>query len=715
MTAAIAMSHFQQEPHEHATFQPASKMSSTRLNFAEDEEDESNHRGASPVPRIYPGGSTFDLAMFLRDTSPPPKIVESQPARTSSVKASPLSFFRSGRHKAALALNSSKAQLPSTIVAKTAVNGKKYMQITIPGSVQDDLHLHRQITDLQRPFDSAYEASPRKSLDSIQNDDRDLISNIGHRRVEIPPRKAVNEAHVRPYNGVPQLSLTSRVPEAASRRQSHDSKHASDEFLPKRAGRAPRKQSKLSDGSIARPSTAPERDGKEHDRLLSTIPTTPDRLAKRAGADVPPSTRAFSPSTGEQPSGSPDKSSFSSTRTTSQNGEGSREASVSGKLDPSPFSNPPSPDKAVSGDIPTPHRQGTRTHRESRRGFVARPPPPGPAPTKALPSLPELHTDVSRPRPSMDWYEGFDQQRQRSLSARRNGSNATITTPTRDVKPFKIPAANLDGMTRTIMKTEASPTESPTNIRAFPLMAVQSTQNGIESAWKPFKEDSGMLKPHKNDFTDFDEPRALSGSPRSATTMKRNSRVSVTASDRSSKRSSSNPGKRGDSNNFSQIMLVVDQDPTTGKHRSNEILPASTEQHRVCDGSRSSSSECDSSVDARRQQNLVLPSSDDEYGGNKVAWRKTTNSTTSGGTRSSVRSSRTMTSQAEIESRLGALERRNALLEAALVSLLQAPATHAVPEVSSLPLGELKECVEKEKNGHQRQSSFEVLISSLAT
>ncbi|KAI9838798.1 MAG: hypothetical protein M1837_002327 [Sclerophora amabilis] len=710
----------------------------------------------SPAPKIHSGASTFDLAWFLRNTSPPSaKAKDGLLSRSNSLKSSPLSFFKPSRLSSKPARPARpvsppppQMQLPDSVVTRTAKNGMKYMHIVMPSPVAEE----RQTWSDRRRL-----PGPRAKTNQQNHDQHhpphgtgsDPLEHHEYTGVEFRVKKPSNDRHPRVYRSIPQMSPNNtKLSDARPRRHRPEKRRSAEEQERKqqRLGRLfiseedePRSRDKAAvqdaDSVDERRPTPPPKGGfvNHYDQNGRISATSAVRHSREASCPSP-SQAEFSPTTAKQRGGSPPVLRFKQPGDTSSFHPSSGQPSLE-------RAEILTAERVVPAMATSSNGHAIQSHISAEPRLVrkSKPPSPGPAPTKALPSLPEGLSASLRSRASTEPPRS-NESNDDAVTCRIDGAIrilgcgggiAGAGIPIRGPSPFTSPATTLDGMAETAAGADMANAACKDEEGCVHAQKMRD----IHGICGPYKE-AGVNEPTpesgKADAAPVQEEpsgkRNSGTSQRPSVAMKRLSKISATERSKLAKRMSApavatrqtiDPGET------KPKPAAAEQDPGKGAEK------ASTEKGV----DQAGFDEADGLDDLKQADwpsppNVVLPSSDDEYG-RKSPLRKSSKTAASGGS-NSARSSRTATSKTcasgrpgsgrwsrtttEVEARLDSLERRNVLLEATLVALLKAPPRWSTSEaVNGMngTLSELRGSSDNERLATKRPSSLEELISSL--
>ncbi|KAI9675253.1 MAG: hypothetical protein M1817_001155 [Caeruleum heppii] len=646
---------------------PATFRQSIHVKASSDSDTEPDDGQLSPHSRqakLQSGSTTLDLVEFLKQTGPSdeqlPKTHANRPI--ASRKKSPFSFIRTHRptSKPLRLQKPITLPLPDSVVAKTSIQGKRYLQIAVPlhsdgdyvsnnrGSasylLQDSSQRSSSVMDVQLPSDAGDNdsqlwgsrdgrASQCLSADAVATYQSYLNSQV--RRPDL-------------HASSPRLYI--RGDDEPNRREHgrHLDRQLKDtEDQPLLFGDSPAPVKARSHESFL-----PVDRARGHGKQLSGSALVREGLLPPAQFDVE-----------RRAPGSPTPAQGSRIHPTTKHTKTVMDVSQSDESDV------------------IPNRQQAHAVREKHAvpnhmpSVGRKPPRPGPAPTRALPSLPESNDDGGvRAGQKKGLPQGFslpqiatvssndDLSEQPSRANTSASSRSALTAQRALVESPTIPG-NADG-------SKASRKSREDRVRARKMRDLQLNRmkrenlksgDGAGAVTKSPRhlDRASTHKSHKSDHSG-----AAGSVPSVGALSQKSLKLSGTGSFTSTWRYSGDGKVQGQAQMVSPVMVATKQGPLDARanggvhyprhvHRRRDVINHNPYVSRTSTPSNKSSDEAFERRKARRRLDGMDNAS---------------------GSQGSGQSSRTLTKEAELESRITILERKNMLLEAALMAVLQGSA-----------------------------------------
>ncbi|KAH0543185.1 hypothetical protein FGG08_002446 [Glutinoglossum americanum] len=675
--------------------------------------------------RTVPGNTTKELAEFLRSTSPPwydPSLDPQSDSGPSAHKKSAFGFLRSSTPSPTKPqpISPDPIFLPESVTARTSTNGKRYLHISLPtesASSQRPLPAHAGHTS--GDGDRYHVNEPRSSSNRSGRASTGITSSAPSSAPQGLRDKSVSSGS--PWNaGKSELSDadTADSYHGYLRTQTAEGSllKGGARFLgkPRRsasidvAGRVTRKdlqfrhRSNTSDGPIFSQNQTHRGSGRACDAaVISTTPSYKSVFIHSHGLPPRrssiPQARLFLPNAHVAMAHESSLASNLANRRPNSSQEYYKDRRTSTQ----------SVDNTIAEAIRSDTSSGITTDAESTPSLsntpgsvfsysatVRTPPRPGPAPTRALPSLPEGH----------DTSPGGED---RAASP----SKQPAAPDSSDVKP---------GIT-SLRQTEISSASDLTSSESLKVSRKSREERVRERKMRDLQSTRARRESKKRDSTQYQG--ALSNEDKQ--TEARNSHASVTTSSSSGSGSLSRTGRRpsvssslqgsivglprenkSGLNSFSPIMLVAEQEPLSESGLLEYHPVKKSESTKFLSGS------IPGSYAHSRSPSPSLPSSDDDIARKPRITKKGSlvSSATTAAAFKAFEASAAIGREAEMEARLVAVEKKNALLESAFMAILQSAAQLS----TSIRPGSSQEGLSTtEQAERQSPPSLDALVQSL--
>ncbi|KAI9863156.1 MAG: hypothetical protein M1813_003976 [Trichoglossum hirsutum] len=678
---------------------------------------------------IVPGNTTRDLAEFLRSTAPPwydPSLDPLSKSSPSIHKKSTFGFLRSS------AASPTKTQLihpnpiflPESVIARTSTNGKRYLHISLPtedasGHIsQSSVHDSRVSED----GDQYHTNEPGSSSSRSGRANTGITSSAPSAALQGPEEKPT-------LPGSPRSTSKSELSDA----DTADSYHAylrnqkAEGPLVKGGARFPGKPRRpvsidvagritKKDQQFRRRSNTPDNPIYSHDRAHRGADRTCDATVISSATNYK---SVFIHSHGLPPR----RSSITKTKLflphahIAMTHENSLGSGLANRSPGSPHdhyrykrTSAQSADIAVAETIRSDASSGVTTDAESTPSLsntpssgyffstaLRTPPRPGPAPTRALPSLPEGHdtsaggkdhtaspSKQSTASERSDFKSGNPSLRQTEMSG-TNDNAERISSETLKVSRKSREERVRERKMRDLQSTRARhETRKP-----------DGTQHQVALD----NEDKHAEARNSHTSTTTSSSSASGSRPRTGR------RPSVSSSLQDSTAGLLRESKPG-LVSFSPIMLVVEQ-PPTAEPRHPEYHPV-----KKAESAKLLSSSIPGSHVHSRSPSPSLPSSDDDSARKRRTTKKGSlvSSATTAAAFRAFEAGATIGKEVELEARLAAVEKKNALLESALMAVLQSTAQIPPGVTPGSPQGEFSSTAQR---APKNTPSLDALVQSL--
>ncbi|KAH0548554.1 hypothetical protein GP486_007902 [Trichoglossum hirsutum] len=658
---------------------------------------------------IAPRNTTRELAEFLRSTAPPwydPSLDPQSKPSPSIHKKSTFGFLRSG------AASPTKPQLihpnpiflPETVIARTSINGKRYLHISLPtentsGHIsQSPIHASRASEDGDGYHTDEPGSSPNRSGSAnagTTSSAQSVTLQVSEEKPTLPgSRWSTGKSELSDSDTVDSYHSYLKNQKTEGPLVKGGARHLGKPRRPVSidvAGRITKK-----DLQIRRRSNTPDNLIYSHDQAhrgtdraydasaISTAPNYKSVFIHSHG--LPPrrssitKTKLFLPNAHIAMA---HESSFGSSLANRNSGspyDHSRYKRTSAQSTDNTLAETIRSDTSSTDVESTPSLSNTPNSSFLIGTALRTPPRPGPAPTRALPSLPEGHDTSAGGKDhtasSSKHYIASDR------SDFKSGNSSLRQTEMSGTKD------RAEGVSSETLKVSRKSREE--RVRERKMRDLQSTR-----ARRELRKSDGTQ--HQVALDNEDKHAEARNSHASATTS---SSSSSGGRPRTSRRLSASSTLHGSTVflpresklgmiSLSPIMLVVEQEPTTAGPRHPEYRPV-----RKAESAKQLSGSIPGSIPGShvhsRSPSPSLPSSDDDTARKRRITKKGSlvSSATTAAAFKVLEAGATTGKEMELEARLVALEKKNALLESALMAVLQSTAQIPLSVTPGSPQGE---------------------------